>query len=48
MGASEIAKEIVVKMIEADALIYDQYPDAKSYTDVVCAAYAQIKKNGLR
>lgn len=44
MGVEEITKEIVVKLIEANAFNFEQYPDAKTYTDMVCAAYAQIKK----
>ena len=35
----QIAKEIVIELIRKDALNYDNCPDAKNYTDLVCSAY---------
>lgn len=40
----EITKEIVLKIIEKDCLTFEQYPEAKSYVDLVCESYKQVFK----
>ena len=42
MSNDEIAKEIVIKLIDKDSLSFEQFPEAKTYVDIVCAAYKQI------
>lgn len=38
----DVSKEIVLKLIDKDNLTYDDFPEAKTYVDLVCEAYKQI------
>lgn len=44
MSDYEITKEIVIVLIEKGQLDYQQFPEAKTYVDLVCEAYKQIFK----
>ena len=40
----EIAKEILLKMIEYDVIQPSQFPEAETTVDVICEAYKKILK----
>lgn len=42
MNEKDIAKEILIKMIEHDYLLRDEFPNAETTVDMVCEAYAKI------
>ena len=42
MSNKEIAKDILIKIIECNGVVYDQFPDAETYVDAVCDAYKKI------
>lgn len=44
MTKDEIAKEIVIALIEHNGLNFEEFPDAKNPVDLVCEAYKQIRK----
>lgn len=43
MGAmpedKQIAKEILLKLMDTNGIIMDDYPNSKNYPDAVCKAY---------
>jgi hypothetical protein len=47
MNEKEIAKEILLKMIETGSIIRSEFPDAKTSVDLVCSVYQQILKTVL-
>ena len=44
MNDKEIAKEIVIKLIDAKCIQFEQFPEADTYVDLVCKAYEQVYK----
>lgn len=42
MDSFEIAKDILIKLIDKDGIEREVKPDAKSYVELVCEAYKQI------
>lgn len=42
MSEKDIAKEIVIKMIEKDIIFRSEFPNAESTVDLICEAYKKI------
>jgi hypothetical protein len=44
MDIREIAKEILLKIIEHDGVIRSEFPESETYIDAACEAYKKILK----
>lgn len=42
MNDKEIAKEILLKAIEQNYVIRDEFPEVKTAVDLICEAYKKI------
>ena len=40
----EIAKDIIISLIEEDALTFEENPDCQTYLEMVCKSYIKVVK----
>lgn len=45
MSAKEIAKDILLKALEQNYIIRDEFPKAETAVDAICEAYKKILKS---
>lgn len=44
MDDKEIAKDILIALLNKDGIIRSEFPEAKSAVEMICESYAQILK----
>lgn len=44
MNEKEIAKDIILKAIDHNAINVNDYPEAESQIDAICSAYKKVLK----